>query len=364
VPASIAGMQGPCPKCWQEIVSPDPAHGLPARLPPPPPVAMPAAVEVIPPTPESVLDERPAAVVPEPPPVVLEKKRSKLLLALAISLPAVALAAVGFHFGKNHRQVVIEAKPTARPAVPVTPDVPAPDETAPRLVAETPEPPPPAPSEAADAEATLRAFLGAPDWKARSAFVFFPEDVRPAMAKHAAEHGDGPIPANSFQLADSVPPHHVFTVHTKAIPEGFPVAVTMTTEGPKIGWDSFIGFHDDHFKKLLDGPADRSGIFDVLVKPSGDPAENAHYERFQLSVPMPDRETVAFARRDSVALARLRGELNGSGSFDPPTVERMISGLGGVPLVLALAKRSTPDGKGSYIEIADLVAVQWGHRAP
>lgn len=327
-------------------------------------MAVPAPVEVIPPRPEAVLDERPPAVAPEPPILAVEKKRPKLLLALAIGLPALALAAVGYHVGKTHRPVVIETKPLARPAVPDMPDEPAPEATSPPEVVETPEPPPPAPSEAADAEATLRAFLGAPDWKARSAFVFFPEDVQPAMAKHAAEHGDGPIPANSFQLADSVPPHHVFTVHTKAIPEGFPVAVTMTTEGPKIGWDSFIGFHDDHFKKLLDGPTDRSGIFDVLVKPSGDAAENAHYERFQLSVPMPGRETIAFARRDSVALARLRGELNGSGSFDPPTVERMISGLGGVPLVLALAKRSTPDGKGSYIEVVDLVAVQWGHRAP
>src|SRR5690606_11637959 len=43
VPPAAAGVSGPCPKCWQEIVSPDPARGQSARLAVTPPPAVPPA---------------------------------------------------------------------------------------------------------------------------------------------------------------------------------------------------------------------------------------------------------------------------------------------------------------------------------
>jgi hypothetical protein len=282
---------------------------------------------------------------------------------LGIVVPLLILAAAGYHLGKSRWPVELRPHP-APPSAPVADPAPAtPAVESPPMPEAPAEPPPPRTSEAADAEEALRAFLGAPDWQARSAFVFHADDMRPAMQKHAAEQGDGPISFRGIDLLLSTPQQHVFSVRTESIPEGYPVSVTMTPEGPKIGWDSFLGFHEDHFKKLLDGPAGRSGIFELFVKAVDGP-ENPHYERFELSVPMPGRKATAYARINSVALARLRAELGGSGSFDATMIETLNREVGGVPLVLALEKHEAPDGRGSYLVIVDLVAVQWGPRSP
>ncbi len=73
---------------------------------------------------------------------------------------------------------------------------------------------------------------------------------------------------------------------------------------------------------------------------------------------MPGRESVAWIRKDSVALARLRAIFDGSGGFDKATVDKLLAETG-VPLVLALVKRDTNDGR-SFIEIEDFTAVGWG----
>jgi hypothetical protein len=141
------------------------------------------------------------------------------------------------------------------------------------------------------------------------------------------------------------------------------VAVSSTDEGPMIDWESFIGFHDDHFRKFLEGPVGKSGIFDLLVKPEpeepGDAA--ALFVRYRLSVPMPNRETIAWIPRKSVPLARLKAIFDGSGGFDKATIDRLAGT--GVPLVLALEKRPTNDGR-EFIEIKDFVAIGWGPAAP
>ena len=60
-------------------------------------------------------------------------------------------------------------------------------------------------------------------------------------------------------------------------------------------------------------------------------------------------------------MARLRGIFDGSGGFDQETLDRLAET--GVPLVLALVKRNTNDGR-SFVEIEDFVAVGWGPAAP
>lgn len=383
VPAAAAGLQGPCPKCWQEIVSPDPTRGLPARLPAAPPLALEPPAPALPPVSKPLPDPEIAPTVsaesaepatsaaPEAPPALpaptLTPKSQGIGWLLPSLLFSTVFAAVGFQLGKRHRPPeTLEApavvaipeipKPEPPPTVPITPPDPEP---AP-IPAEPVTPPDPA---RPTAEATLRAFLEAPDWKTRGERVLDPADILPALEKYAAQAGDGPFATTSVRFLEKTGDTHLFKVCTPAIPEGFPVAVTETTEGPMIDWESFIGFHDDHFRKFLEGPSGKSGIFDLLAKPEPDATDTAaaHFVRYRLTVPMPGRETVAWIPKESVALARLRAIFDGSGGFDKATVDRLAET--GVPLVLALEKKTTNDGR-DFIEIKDFVAIGWGPAGP
>ncbi|MEK7951264.1 hypothetical protein WKV53_12175 [Luteolibacter sp. Y139] len=235
---------------------------------------------------------------------------------------------------------------------------PTPDETGMGLQPPTT----PVPSEAADAQEALIAFLGAPDWQARSAFVLSPDEVRPAMEKYATANGEGPIPASAvyFNKNESTPPVFVFNVCTKAMPDGFPVPVTLTDEGPKIDWEAFIAFNDDHFRKLLVGPPDQSGVFSVLVKPEVGTEPSPHWVRYRLSVPMPGREATAWVRKDSVALARLKSIFQGENGVTKETVDHFVAAKG-MPLQLAITKRRTNDGR-EFIEVTEVAAVWWARK--
>jgi len=274
-------------------------------------------------------------------------------------MPLLALAALGYHFGKDYRPNIIKpsaSHPPAHPPSPAKPEpapAPTPDETGQGLQV----PPAPPSSEAADAQAALIAFLGAPDWQARSAFVLSPDEMRPEMEKHAKENGDGPIPASAIQLLEVAPPNLIFKVCTKAIPDGFPVPVTLTDEGPKVDWEAFIAFNDDHFRKLLVGPTDQSGILNLLVKPETGTEPSPHWIRYRLSVPMPGREATAWVRKDSVALARLKSIFDGENGLTKDTVDKLVAETG-VPLRLAVTKRKTNDGR-EFLEVVDMVAVGW-----
>ncbi|TAE74966.1 MAG: hypothetical protein EAZ84_10065 [Verrucomicrobia bacterium] len=185
-----------------------------------------------------------------------------------------------------------------------------------------------------------------------------PASVLPLMEKHAATHGEGPIDTISIQLLEVAGASHIFKVCTPNIPTGFPVAVILTDTGPQIDWESFLGFHDDHFRTFLEGPDKAEGTFDLLVKPEPETPEDAtsHFLRYRLSVPMPDRDVVAWVRKDSDTLAKLRAIFSGSGGLDAATVNRL--GETGVPLALRLAKRETNDGR-SFVEVDGIVSLGW-----
>ena len=125
-----------------------------------------------------------------------------------------------------------------------------------------------------------------------------------------------------------------------------------------IDWESFTGFHEDHFRKFLEGPDGSTGTFDLLVRPVPETDQDAksHFLRYQLSVPMPDREVIAWVRKGSDTLAKLRAIFGGSGGLDPDTLERLAET--GVPLALRLAKRGTNDNR-TFIEIEGFVALGW-----
>jgi hypothetical protein len=411
VPAAAAGIQGPCPRCWQEIISPEPARGLPAMLPavsPPPPSQ---AHEVPPPREAPALEPPPAIPAPAPPPLepplppeppvlVATPSSAETLAPVDPTPPAIphgstalpetkvagparlgrvaawlATAAVfsagGYYFGVVHRGQIARASTSApgtspaAPTLPPRPPVPEPAPAdSPQVTPAQPDPaPPPPPPEPAklDADSTLKAFLEAHDWQTRSKHVLVPEQVRELMEKHAAQAGDGPIAVTSITLDDLQEANYLYKVRTKDMPDGFPVALVATDKGPKVDWEAFVGFHDDHFRKFAEGPVGQTGIFQLLVKP--DPAENeagSHFNRFRLAVPMPDREQLAWMRKDSVASVKLHAVFDGGPSLDKASVAEMVAHQG-VPLVLALAKKETNDGR-SIIEITDYIAFGWGPR--
>lgn len=222
-----------------------------------------------------------------------------------------------------------------------------------------PEAPAPPAKVQLSADAALKAFLEAPDWKSRTELVIFPDDMRASIEKRATEIGDGPFPATSVTLLETAGPSHIYKVCTTAVPEGFPVAVMETKDGAKVNWESFVNFHDDLFRKFAEGPAGTTGVFHVLVKPDPPAAGEAesNFSRFKLSVPMPGREQLAWIRKDSVALAKMRGIFEGSGLLDKGLVEKLLS-EDGVAFSLKLAKRQ-PNEKQQFIEIVDFVAIGW-----
>jgi len=359
VPAAAAGVQGPCPICRQEIIGPDPANSLDARLPAPatPPPEPPSVEE--PPAPEEI--PPPEESVPAP-----ETCRPRTPLIAGLLLTAVVFGLIGYFVG-NARKQAPEITRNSAPEVPVTPS--PPERTPPEPQhspapgaqvadpATTPDTPAPTPVGSTDLapEAALRAFLNAANWRHRANHVLWPDQVRPMMEKHAAEQGDGPIPYQSIELSEGDGQNRFFQVFTEEIPEGFPVAVIATDGGPKIEWETFIGFHEDHFRRFIEGPADKTGAFDLLIWPA-DPPDQGNSWRYRLRAPMPGRETVAYARKDYTASARLVALFNGADGIDEDTLKEF--SRDGVPITLELAKRSTPD-KRTYIEILEVISVGW-----
>jgi hypothetical protein len=192
--------------------------------------------------------------------------------------------------------------------------------------------------------------------------VIVPDQVRDLMEKRARESGDGPIPVIGVTLDVTNSGNYIYSVRTKAMPDGIPVTVLPTEDGPKVDWEAFISFHDDDFRKFCEGPVGNSGIFLVFARP--DPPEGgeaeSHFMRFLLSVPMPNRAKQAYVRKNSTVMPKLQGVFDGSGHFNKDQVNEMVS-KSGVPMVLGLEKKSNGVGQ-NFLEITQYVALGWGPR--
>ncbi|MGD7653933.1 MAG: hypothetical protein ACQCXQ_12000 [Verrucomicrobiales bacterium] len=215
-------------------------------------------------------------------------------------------------------------------------------------------PPPATPAKASDAaEAVLQAFLQAPDWASRSAYVLQPETMREAMESYSHQEDDGPTAfesvsiVNSYTDKDTGNTLFIYKVVTKQHPEGFPAAVAETNGGWLVDWPTFVEFRDDHFAKFAEGPADQTGRFHLIV--SAPPAvraektQNQYFVSYLLDPPLPDRQHIAYVRKDSTIQATLAASTQAGAVFAP---------------VLELTKRSTPDGR-TYLEITEILATDW-----
>lgn len=245
----------------------------------------------------------------------------------------------------------VEAPP--QPAPPVKPPQPVPQ----------PGPTTPPQPVKLDFDGTLKAFLEAPDWKTRSQYVIIPEQVRDLMEARAKESGDGPIAVTSVAVAFiDKDGNHIYSVCTKSMPEGIPASVLATDEGPKVDWEAFAAFHDDDFRKFYQGPVGSSGIFYVFLRPEP-PAtgeEESYFMRFRISVPMPNREQVAWVAKKSTVAPVLKRILAGEGTLNQEQVKEQLSRKG-IPMVLGLEKKANGTGK-DFLEITEFKALGWGPR--
>jgi hypothetical protein len=381
LPLAMAARQGPCPNCDREIVAPDPYRGFGAyEIPPPPP---PKVIEPFRPFAESppMVPKEPAAVAARPAelfPVKVEEHPVIPVLACArplrhVLIPSCLASALiggiwGYAFAVRMPQTAASAPPLASsaatppsveeptaPAIPVQPKSPPPAPEPAKPEPQTPKTeksPEPAKVSAA-AEASLKAFLEAPDWAARSSYVLSPEKIRPAMESYSHEVADGPTAYQSISLAQSSIDEKtgntlfIFNVKTSKSPTGMPVVVKETPGGWLVDWQAFVEFRDALFKKFVDGPVDKTGQFHLLATaPPPDRAaktENEHFSSFLLESPVSGSQQLAFVRKTSEGYDLFEAGTKDGRVFTP---------------VIEVAKRKTAEGQ-SYFEVTRVLATTW-----
>lgn len=348
LPLQMAAFEGPCPSCSRTIVAPDPHHDTAAYEPAPSP----------PPQPEVEPPQRPPSTPPQP-----FSSRQRGVLVLAILLTAVVSLLAGTILGARSNRLparipfltMTSEKPESSRSS-LHPKPPQPQEPAVEIMPESvvmPEKKTESTKASAVAESALKAFLEAPDWATRSSYVLAPDKVRTAMESYSHQAPDGPTPFKSIAIQNSYLDKHsgytlfIFQVVTEQHPTGIPVAVTESSTGWVVDWLTFIEFRDDLFKSFADGPANQNGRFHLLVSAPPSPrtasTENEHFVSFLLDPPLPDRQRIAYVRKNSGILATLSAATSSGAVFTP---------------VLEVAKRNTADGK-SYLEIVSILAHDW-----
>jgi len=405
LPLDLAAQKGPCPTCQREIIAPDPFRGIGAFEAPDegsfprdepfrpfvdsPPV-VPKEIEPEPKPAPPVVKEIEVPVVSETPPpapvaspeIKVSPEPQKTILVLSCLLSFAVALAMGYALGVRSNQYFMRIPaPTAlntpvekvgktapveasmlapkheptpifvKPIIQEAPPKPEP----PKVEQQQPQPekPPQSVKVSAAAEASLRAFLEAPDWATRNAHVLFSEAIRSAMENYSREAPDGPTPFKSITVKQSQTDEKtgntlfIFMVETDALPVGIPAAVVETPKGWLVDWQAFVEFRDDLFKKFSDGPTGKTGRFHLIVStPPPDRAantQNEHFASFLLDPPIPGRQQLAFVKKNTEAYRTCLAATASGGIFTP---------------VLEVTKLTTPD-KQTYLEILKVHAGDW-----
>lgn len=420
VPPAAAGFKGPCPACRRDIVGPIPDHGLEARLATqdafspfpgnlqpgklgeplqaPEPILPTAPEELEPfapfsdPPPADVpvsapQPVTPASALPEPPTPApspteaaecLAPKQFRRLRTAVLLLSCLLCSLISFIAG-----YLLALRSQVFPA-PIFADSPAFLPPSIEAVAQPPVQPPPheepvepeSPTEAVStredvdltgsptdpqprpaAQATLEAFLSAPDWASRMAYVLDPEEVRSSMKKSAEESGDGPIEATSIKSAYVFPDQEHFTVKTEAIPAGFPVTLQRQGGDWRIDWEIFDEFHGDRFRRFASGKLGETEELHVYLKPHASEDPNG-FARYQLSAPIEGRSYPAFSKRGQLAQAKISSLLDSDSVKENAALQKLLAN-DGIPVVLKLSYQSRGQNQ-NFLLIEDLVAQGWG----
>lgn len=375
LPLSMAGSKGPCPRCARSILAPEPERGLGARILPTrieAPLSEPLEIAVADaPVPVKV-DEVPAPVLPPPanPQVSASQARPHLaVFVLSLLLTAIISLAAGFLLGSRKQGSLLNESPLP-PAVhapkQVEPEIPAPPKVIlvkppvepPKVepIPGVPEPNPGKPENVQSsvaAETALKAFLAAPDWMTRSAYVMFPGRVRSAMETYSHRISDGPTVFTDIKRQDAFldqktgTSYFVFYVFTEKHPHGIPTVVAETKSGWLVDWEAFVEFRDEQFKAFAEGPSGQTGRFHLLVSvppaPRAADTENEYFASFLIGPPGTEAARIAYVKKNSEAFAKLSDPLKSNEVFAP---------------ILDVAKRATPDGK-TFLEVSSVVAPRW-----
>lgn len=411
LPAEAAGITGPCPRCRAEITAPDappapepPAwpelelpgeeplpeffedfHGFtdpmemarhpsvvdpqPPREPvAPSPAEQAAYSEPLPPAPPSPVRR------PEPPEVATSAPAGR---RGGISIPVFVLSClVGACFAFAGGFLVGVRTPLSVPPPIVVPPPDPPMKTS----SAVPQPAPPSlgdgetagagsenptvtlplegiPEGEPSPEATLNAFLTAPDWAARNVWVLNGEELAADMREDAATFGDGPIATTSVEPLRTVGGAHVYLVCTPELPRGFPVAVMPTLDEWLVDWISFRDFHRDSFKRFTEGPADTRGSFRLLVKPARVENTESLFEPYVLSPPMPDRQQVAWVPKGTLADARLKTIFESRAGYSEEDFSKLMK-QAGPPLVVSVYKGENSQGD-HFFQIEEIDGIGW-----
>ncbi len=360
LPLAMAAQQGPCPQCRSEIIAPDPHSGIGASEAVPPVLAEkpkpPAPFAETPPAvPET---QEPLEIIPEPepvkptPPVAAPPPRG--MMGLACLFAGMVGMAMGYALGVRSSKCSAASAAAMQPLeiVPKVETVVAPVVTE-NVTPPAPPEPPPLVKVSAAAEASLRAFLEAPDWAARSAHVLFPEKTRSALEAYSRETPDGPTAFKSIAVKQSQIDEAtgntllVFSVTTAQHPGGIPVAIQETPGGWLVDWATFVEFRDGLFEKFAEGPAEKTGTFHlILTLPPPDRAANTANESFSsylLQSPLSAKARLAYVKKSTPLAATLEAHTMNGQSYAP---------------VLEVIKRTTPD-KRDYLEILAVKADDW-----
>lgn len=386
LPLSMAGSEGPCPRCGRPIIAPMPDRGLGPRVvvrptPHRPPLeesgllTLPVETSIEEPEPPPVTASRTqVSDAPFPHPVPEYRRRPQLaVFVLSLILTAVLSLTAGFLLGSGP----LGRKPNSIP-IPGTESrgAPSTQADAPPMVAVVKppaEPPPPVPGPvqpplektqlpvpnpepvqtSAAAEAALKAFLDAPDWMTRSAHVLYRDRVRSSMESYSHKVPDGPSVYTEIKRKDtfldkeSGASYFVFYVFTEKHPNGFPTVVAETKSGWLVDWEAFVEFRDHQFDAFAEGAAGQSGRFHLLAStpPPSRAAntENESFASFLIGPPGAETARIAYVRKNTEAHTTLASATKEGAVFAP---------------VLDVAKRGTADGK-SYLEIVSVVAPRW-----
>ncbi len=387
LPLAMAARQGPCPKCQREIVAPDPYRGIGAHEAPPPvvlqvpapfrpfvetPPLVPKPPEVISKPPRPIVEPEiilppeipaPAAAAPPPPaavtPVPVSEPPQRAILVLSCLLAGAVGLAMGYALGVKTAQSFRE-NPVVSPPVIGAPQIDKPPVIeAPPVADPVPTPTPvvepvkPPEKISAAAEASLQAFLEAPDWATRNAYVLEPDKVRGAMEAYSRVVSDGPTPFKSISVKQSqVDPAtgntlFIFIVATEKFPTGIPVAVKETGGGWLVDWLAFVEFRDSLFQQFVDGPPGKGGFFHLVVSvaPAAqkETSANKNFTAYFLQSPLAQKAQLAYVKKDSPTATTLLEQTAGGRTYAP---------------VLEVEKRITPD-KQDYFEILSVKADDW-----
>lgn len=196
--------------------------------------------------------------------------------------------------------------------------------------------------------ATLEAFLSAPDWAARLAYVENDPELHARMKK-ADEEGESPkLELLDIQPTLLDPEFHHYLVKTRTLPKGFPATLRRTEDGWLVAWDAFHEFSTNRLARFLKGELGQTGTFRALIRPIESKQE--HFATYQITNPIDRSMTLCYARMTPEATNKASTQRGDLSELDQHSDKSALNA--GTPAIIDLSQEKTKAG-GNYILLKD-----------